>query len=269
MKTAIDGDPIVYDFAAKAFEREDDEREINRVLDDIVRVILENTKASHYLGFLGNGHSFRREISLKTVRIFSEESNKKEKYQYVQTYKGNRDGKPKPKWYYHVRKRLVDKWGFHLVADIEADDAVAICNNFFDEIVIAGIDKDLRTVPCLFYNIRTKKFERVTVEQAKFNFCFQLIAGDSGDCITGIPGMGEVKAMEFLKTHNPEDYEQLIEAMYEETFGVLGKEAFTITKRLVTLLYSWPYFKIPEPIPNPHLKLMVNTTIPPLDNTDF
>lgn len=244
--TGIDGDLVNWNFAGAAMQ-DKTEGEMAILLDQLVEEILVNTKCTHYWGFIGSGPSFRRKISQQIG--WDEHRNR---FQFVQTYKGKRDGKQKHKWFYFLRERLVDKWQFQRVVDIEVDDALRICSRRYttenDSVILATTDKDSYQNPVLHYHFKTELFTIVTDEMAQFQYYKQLLMGDATDCITGIPGLGEVKATRILQQTDPELYEATVRSLYLESYGVNGEDVFRITKRLVKLLDYWPLFKIPEPL---------------------
>ena len=67
----------------------------------------------------------------------------------------------------------------------EADDQIIAWQHELEyQAVIAGIDKDLRQVPGIFYNYNTNELFEVSPKEAQRNFELQLLIGDRGD---GVP----------------------------------------------------------------------------------
>lgn len=113
-------------------------------------------------------------------------------------YKGNRTGK-KPKHYDFIREYLVGSWGFHSIVGEEADDAIAKeATELRDTSIIVSIDKDLDQVAGWHYNFVKGQKYYVTDDEGFRNFCIQLLTGDRIDNITGIRGIGNVKAARSL-----------------------------------------------------------------------
>ena len=119
-------------------------------------------------------------------------------------YKGNRDDAPRPKYYDDVREYLIKHYGAVVFTSIEADDALAMCQN--DNTVIASIDKDLLQVPGNHYNWEhdanpdkdTDGKVYVSPDVGERKLMMQVLTGDSTDNIPGIVGMGEVTARKAL-----------------------------------------------------------------------
>lgn len=133
-------------------------------------------------------------------------------------YKSNRVGKPKPVMLAALNTALLNKEIVNMpslrVPWLEADDLVGISAGQIDRgkktSVIVSIDKDLWTVPGLHWNPRPDNFgkarpeEYVSREQADRNHLYQALTGDTVDGYPGCPGIGPVRANQFLDEY--EDY---------------------------------------------------------------
>ena len=95
----------------------------------------------------------------------------------------------------------------------EADDSIASawykCPH---RAIIASTDKDLKQLSGVHYNISTRKFSTVTKDQAKKNFCRQMLWGDSVDNIPGLAGIGEVKSLRILNSSDKPYIESVMDA---------------------------------------------------------
>lgn len=113
------------------------------------------------------------------------------------TYKANRKDIPKPEHYTFCRQYLAGNHPTVLVDYMEADDALGIAQT--EDTIIASIDKDLLTIPGRHYNITTKVQSTVSETEAFYNFCSQMLTGDTVDNIKGVRGIGKVRAARILE----------------------------------------------------------------------
>lgn len=116
-------------------------------------------------------------------------------------YKGNRKNMVKPVHYELLRNILQSKYGAKVINYYEADDALSIRHaTLTDKSILCTIDKDLKQVPGLFYDIKKKMFTRITQHRGDFQLCKQWITGDCTDNIPGIPGYAEKRAIQLLES---------------------------------------------------------------------
>lgn len=116
-------------------------------------------------------------------------------------YKGNRDDKHRPTYEDQLRAYIRGRWETHVTDGIEADDALGIaqCSTYGpQDSIIVSIDKDLDQIPGWKYNFLHEIKYEITPEQANYNFCHQVLTGDSTDNIPGLPGVGKAKADKML-----------------------------------------------------------------------
>lgn len=247
---AIDADLITYTvgFADPNERRYEKTR---KHLNDFIKEILVNTRSNQYLGFLTGGDSFRVKLSL--AMTYPHKENKIITHKpLVKEYKGCRKGKPKPHFFHELRESMVNDWGFHMLNEIEADDAVCMCAYKYDNCIIASKDKDMKQIPTMHYHIKDKSLTRVNAKEAHYNLYHQIIMGDTSDDVAGIVGMGEAKATKFLANVNPENYHVAVKSLYQDKFNTVfaspGEQIFYVTKGMIELLKEWPNFALPEPI---------------------
>jgi hypothetical protein len=131
-------------------------------------------------------------------------------------------GKP-PNVVVPVLRQLACHEGFAFAADgFEADDFVRTWANEARrdgvEHVICSIDKDLKCIPGTHYCLQKGKegYFEVSEWEGMLFFYEQLVSGDPGDSIPGIPGLGPVKAKKHLAecTTEKELQEKVVEAYY-------------------------------------------------------
>lgn len=153
------------------------------------------------------------------------------------TYKANRIGKPKPKFYNELRDYLVQEWKATSVDNYETDDLLGV---LAEGSIICTIDKDLNTVPGRKYNYVTDEYYETSKDEAAFYFFKQVLMGDSVDNVKGCPGIGKAKSLKLLQDLPVSKYKQAVIDKYKEVFEKkkLGTEldaleAFDRTARLI------------------------------------
>lgn len=228
----IDADSLIYMIGWNFKDKEDDdpildsfEHKKPRVIEQVdqnVISILTSVGADHYLGALGH----------PTVQCFRQDVAK------FKEYKANRKAELEvfKIWKPVIKERLFTHWGFISVAGLEADDIISLAAEDMREenmqdgrepghgYVVCSIDKDLRQIPGAFYDYKKLDFGDVNEMQATWLFWYQMIVGDSGDGVAGIPKKGDVAAHKALDPLvDSKDYagemERTVRRMYFEHFG--------------------------------------------------
>lgn len=189
--------------------------------DDIINDILSQCEADYYAGFLTEG-SFRYKIAT------------------VKPYKGNRTKMPKPEYFHTLKSYLIEKYKFQYIRDYEADDLCLMAHHTYNTTdqynpIVASPDKDLRQIAGTFYDYKKKVHAEVTKEEASRNLWMQMLVGDTGDNIAGLPGIGEAKAPIIL---GDTDYHTKVLNAYISLYGeTRGIKYFYETYRLVKMEY--------------------------------
>ncbi|MHC4647486.1 MAG: hypothetical protein ACYTBJ_18520 [Planctomycetota bacterium] len=133
-------------------------------------------------------------------------------------YKANRDDKRRPTYEKEVRQYMIEQYDTYIADDEEADDMLGIQGTKEGPhgAIIITLDKDLDQVPGLKYNFMHEVGYEVTENQAHYNFCIQLMSGDSTDNIPGLPKIGPGKAKKALHglEEDPEAMMQEVMRMY-------------------------------------------------------
>ena len=122
------------------------------------------------------------------------------------SYKANRNGKPRPVVLPFLLERLQkDDSRAVTLPYLEADDVLGVLATSLPEpTVILSIDKDMKTIPGLFLDLRAVRAGEdttplvVTPEEADRAFYRQVLTGDTADNYPGCPGIGPKKADEIL-----------------------------------------------------------------------
>lgn len=151
-----------------------------RKVDKIIQSILEKVNADHYIGFFSSDSptkNFRHKIAKR------------------RPYKGQRKSEEWQDYFKPIiKKRFQEKWGFHPLDDLEADDAVIIAHHQFKEeynVIHISEDKDmLQLGDFVRFNPKTKLIESFKYEDGIKFLYSQLLHGDSTDNIIGIEGIG-------------------------------------------------------------------------------
>lgn len=221
MTTALlDGDIITYRAACSA-EKDEVWVALTRA-DKTIQDILEDTHADSYKVFLTGSGNFRRELT--------------------PTYKANRPDE-RPAHWQAVREFLVTQHHAIVCDGYEADDQMGIDQDKSGKsTVICSIDKDLLMIPGRHYNFVKKEFQEVTYDQGLKALYMQTLVGDRSDNITGIVGIGPVKAAKILDPLLPEEYYQACREIYNDD------ERYHLNLKL---LYIW---QKPNDIWEPPLK---------------
>lgn len=222
--------------------------DIQRAADDFVKSILMIVQADSYVGVFSPDKNFRHEV-----------------YKYAK-YKGERP--PKPDWFERfapvIKSRLIEKWGFFTVPDLEADDVICALAEYYSksvemvpktnarmmdviethstEWIICSPDKDLRQIAGLHYDYKKEGAVPFSVgtQEASFNFHLQMLMGDDSDCVRSIPGLGIAKATKLLKDcDDPMMWGTIVMAQYVKYFGnYYGPIIYQETKDTLQLMSS-------------------------------
>lgn len=162
----------------------DDESLARHKLKLIMERILRRCETDEYKSFLtksGDTTQFRNKIAT------------------IQPYKGNRKNSIKPLHHEYLRHLLATKYNSTVVNYYEADDLLAINHTELGKkSILCSIDKDLRQVPGLNYDIKRDEFVEIDQYHADLKLCTQWIMGDATDNIPGLAGYGEKRALQFL-----------------------------------------------------------------------
>ncbi len=113
-------------------------------------------------------------------------------------YKINRLGKRKPLALKDIIKKVKYEYTSEYLDGLEGDDILGLLatgSKYTDPIVVS-VDKDMRTIPCKL--IAEDEVEHITQRKANRHWFEMALAGDAGDGILGIKGMGMVTASKLL-----------------------------------------------------------------------
>lgn len=143
-------------------------------------------------------------------------------------YKSNR--KPN-KWVGKVRNHMINEGIIYHSDTLEADDLIANrasqLKSEGKEYIIISIDKDLQQISGLHFNyypvrdsegnfLHFKGFNYISEWESKVMLAAQMLSGDSGDRIKGIPKIGAVKSKKIVENCTTE--KQLFIAVYRQYY---------------------------------------------------
>jgi len=185
----IDGDIILYSTAFSC-EQEQDWKEVQKKIHNVISELVEQTGSKLYIGFLQGVNNFRTQVDASGT-----------------PYKGNRKSE-KPFWFYNIKNYLQEVYNFKLVDGMETDDALSILQHRITHVptIICSVDKDLIQVPGNHYNLKNKELSLVTPVIALHTLSMQILTGDATDNIKGLHGIGPVKAEKILEGVSPNMY---------------------------------------------------------------
>lgn len=215
----IDADTLIY-LVAYNF-KDADHREFGesveevtpRVLetaDNMVKEILQVTRATHYLGAMG--HPFIRCFRFTHAKYAPYKAGRGEEADYVR------------RWKEIIKTHLHESWGFIMPPGLEADDVISLMAEELsftdDEYIICSPDKDLSTFPGEHYDYKKLGFADISRQQADWLFWYQMMIGDSTDGVAGLPGVGDKKARDKMKPIEfTEELAAMVKGEYLRYFG--------------------------------------------------
>lgn len=125
----------------------------------------------------------------------------------------------------------------------EADDLIGIAAHELELLgkpyAIVSIDKDFDCIPGVHYNTNKDEVYNVTEDEARHNFYYQCLLGDSTDNIPGIPGVGKGKAAKILDgmlgSSDRAYYEKVLEA-WTDALGDEGVDGLHASAKCLWIL---------------------------------
>lgn len=196
-------------------------------------------------------------IEISGIEYFLTAAKNSYRKKIYPNYKANR--RPN-KWVNMVRRYLLDM-NFAITDDeFEADDLIGDKAKQYGETgcIICSIDKDLKTIPGVHFDYYRPRLldengdpqldengfrkvapcrglDVVTEKEANRFFWKQVIMGDSGDNIKGIPRVGKVKAEKILDSAIDDDFESCAKLAYQEHFNEDWEYHFQLNKELIQI----------------------------------
>jgi hypothetical protein len=153
----------------------------------------------------------------------------------------------KPFYFERVKEYLKTKWKAVVApSGLEGDDELGIrhmagynkdparCTT-----ILCSKDKDLKMIPGWRYNWGRDVIEYISKETADKWLWIQMLVGDTADNISGIKGLGIIKATTIINEASwPEN---TVKNLYARVHGEsLGNDLFIKNKFLLTILREYP-----------------------------
>ena len=182
----IDGDIIAYKACASA-EKPTNwgnglwtlhcfENEVSAIIDDQIGKLVEEAPVQDCIVALSDKENYRKKIA--------------------PYYKANRSDTRKPMLLPWSREYIASKYNTIIYRGVEADDVLGILSTANTDTIVWSEDKDLQTVPAKQWS--NGEVVTITEEEAKYNFYYQTLIGDSTDNYKGCPSVGSVTANKIL-----------------------------------------------------------------------
>ena len=127
------------------------------------------------------------------VALSDKENYRKELAPY---YKANRTNTRKPMLLQWARDYIISNYNTIIYRRLEADDVLGILGTANPDTIIWSEDKDLLTIPAKHW--LNGEVVTITEEEAKYNFYYQTLVGDSTDNYKGCPSIGPATANKLL-----------------------------------------------------------------------
>lgn len=153
--------------------------ELESSCHNVLKDILESCLAEEYIGFIKGNNTGKHRYAIKT------------------DYKSNRSDL-RPHWWDFVSHYLTQNFNIHIVDNYEVDDIVNVYRLNKEGAFTVAIDKDLLNLTGVHFNWKTKEWQANTLEEAELMFWKDMIIGQPGDAIKGIPGKGKSFADSYL-----------------------------------------------------------------------
>ena len=143
-------------------------------------------------------------------------------------YKMNRIGKRKPLALKHTIEIIKQEYECVSYPNLEGDDVLGLLatNGQYKNPIIVSVDKDMKTIPCKL--IRDDEILHITEKKANRHWFEMSLAGDSGDNIYGIKGMGMVTASKTLA-----DTPDTTDALWSKVQETYTKKGYTIADAIL------------------------------------
>jgi DNA polymerase-1 len=123
------------------------------------------------------------------------------RFSVLPSYKGNRAGTKKPLVLKAFKQFLIDERSAYFRPGLEGDDCMGILATVkgSGERIIVSIDKDMKTIPGLYFRDRDTGIVSITEAEAEYWHMYQTLIGDTTDGYKGCPGCGPVEAERVLR----------------------------------------------------------------------
>lgn len=222
-----DGEPIKEN--GKFVYVEKTEEELKEAVDStICNRIIASSDADRYILYIKGKGNYR--------------------YSIYPEYKANRPKTELPTWWNTIRNYMIEKYKAVPVDNMEVDDACRITQKKIPNSFISAIDQDLLGLEGEAFNWSKGVWVETTPLESIYKFWGDMVCGQSGDNIKGIPGKGEKYFKSLLdKADGSIPFHSLILQEYIKHFGEpKGIEEFYKNYKCLYILEESEDFIIPE-----------------------
>lgn len=229
MIALIDADSFIYIIGWYNKDNPSDLTKVYAECDSMLNNILDTVVAESYVGVFSDDNTFRH-------------------IEYAQApYKGTRA--EKPDWVRVlepiIKDYFITKYGFYQAKGLEADDIV--CALHRDGTVICSPDKDLRQKHGANFDYKKNQYALIGFDEAWNNLYTQMLTGDKGDNVIGIPGVGPVKAYQMLAVcTTKEEAEMIVKAQYKFFFKDNWETIYNNTFNTIKMLDEEHHYWLSE-----------------------
>ena len=155
-------------------------------------------------------------------------SNPTFRHEIFPDYKINRIGRRPPLALRNTINKVKERYECITYPNLEGDDVLGLLatNGRYDNPIIVSVDKDMRTIPCKL--LAAEEIEHITEKKANRHWFEMSMAGDAGDGILGIKGMGMVTASKTLA-----DIPDTVEALWDKVSKTYTKKGHTLADAIL------------------------------------
>jgi DNA polymerase-1 len=143
----------------------------------------------------------RDDLKADEIKLCLTDSDENFRKRVLPTYKGNRSNVKKPLTLKAIRQWLIDERGAYLRPNLEGDDVMGILATWPQlkgEKIIVSIDKDMKTIPGLYYRNAEAGIVEISEHEADYWHLYQTLTGDTTDGYKGCPGVGPKAAEKII-----------------------------------------------------------------------
>ena len=204
--------------------------ECKESIDGLLKNIMGATFGTHYILCITVGRSFRYEI--------------------YPEYKGNRKYTDKSEHFDRIKEYLIIKYKAYYQNGLEADDVVNILHKRIENSFIASADKDVLLLEGKNFDYRHFKWIKTTKEESEEAFWSDMVSGQVGDNIKGIPGKGKAFVEKLFEGGDGIITNQMrVFREYLNHFGEnKGIEEFYKNYKSLKIVDDWELKDLPIPI---------------------
>jgi 5'-3' exonuclease len=157
------------------------------------------------------------------------------RYLFNKGYKSNRKDRERPPLIKALEEWVIDNHPCFVSYNVETDDTIAATYTKYHDndagvrFILASMDKDLKTIPCVLFDYFHSRYELMEIlpDEALKNFYMQMLMGDTSDGVVGIRGVGKKGAEKNLEGLSGEfSFVRRVYTLYKREYGRKAKEYF-------------------------------------------